>query len=69
MLEKSIDTADHQIFSKHVLKKAKNLKLIFFAFAQLSRFKINFHKNELLYFLETPEFSATYAELFVYEQV
>jgi hypothetical protein len=35
------------IFMDNNLEKAKNMKLLLCAFEQLSRLKINFHKNEL----------------------
>lgn len=46
------------------LKKAKNLKLLFLAFEQLSGVKINFQKSELFCFGESQELATQYAELF-----
>ena len=38
---------DTIIFMDNELERAKNMKLLFCAFEQLSRLKINFHKSEL----------------------
>ena len=38
---------DTVIFMDNDLERAKNMKLLLFAFEQLSRLKINFHKSEL----------------------
>jgi hypothetical protein len=43
------------IFMDNDLERAKNMKLLFCAFEQLSGLKINFHKSELFCFGETNE--------------
>jgi hypothetical protein len=55
-------------FMEHDLEKARNLKLIFTAFKQLSGLKINFYKSELFCFSEAQDEAALYAKLFSYEQ-
>ena len=40
---------DTVIFMDNGLEKAKNMKLLLFAFEQLSRLKINFHKSEFFF--------------------
>jgi hypothetical protein len=53
---------------EHGIEKARNLKLIFSVFEQLSGQKINFHKSELFYFGEAKDHVALYDELFGCEQ-
>ena len=55
---------DTILFMEHDIKKARNLKLILWAFEQLSGLKINFHKSELFCFGEARENAVLYAELF-----
>jgi hypothetical protein len=55
---------DTILFMEHDLEKAKNLKLILFAFEHLSGLKINFHKNELFCFGEAQDQAPSYAKLF-----
>jgi len=40
---------DTIIFMGNDLERAKNMKLLLFAFEQLSRLKINFHKSEFFF--------------------
>jgi hypothetical protein len=56
---------DTILFMEHDLEKARNLKLIFLAFEQLSGLKINFHKSELFCFGEARDAGSQYADLFV----
>jgi hypothetical protein len=46
---------DTILFMEQDLEKAKNLKLIFSAFEQLSGLKINFHKSRLYCFGEAQD--------------
>jgi hypothetical protein len=48
----------------HDLEKDNNLKLILYAFDQLSRLKINFDISELFYFGEAQDDADLYAKLF-----
>jgi ABC-type nitrate/sulfonate/bicarbonate transport system ATPase subunit len=43
-------TDDTVIFMNHDLEKARNMKLLVYAFEKVSRLKINIHKSELLFF-------------------
>ena len=52
------------IFMGHNLEHAKNMKLILCVFEQLSRLKINFHKNGLFCFGEAKECKDHYTHLF-----
>jgi hypothetical protein len=51
-------------FMEHDLEKARNLKLILWAFEQLSSLKNNFHKSELFCFGKAQDESNVYANLF-----
>jgi hypothetical protein len=55
---------DAILFMEYDLEKARNLKLILAAFEQLSGLKINFHKSELVCFVEARDSAALYAKLF-----
>jgi len=55
---------DTIIFMEHDLEKARNMKLLFCAFKQVSGLKINFHKSELFCFGEARGSLGTYMELF-----
>ena len=41
---------DTILFMEHDLEHAQNMKLLLYAFEQLSGLKINFHKSELFYY-------------------
>jgi hypothetical protein len=43
---------DTILFMDHDLEKARNMKLLLYAFEQLSGLKINFHKSEIFCFGE-----------------
>jgi hypothetical protein len=47
---------DMLIFMDDNLEKAKNIKLLLYAFEHLSRLKINFHKSEIFLFWKYQEF-------------
>ena len=53
---------DTVLFMEHDLEKARNLKLLLYAFEQLSGLKINFHKSELYCFGKAREFEQEYTE-------
>ena len=55
---------DTILFLEHNLEKAQNMKLLLYAFEQLSGLKINFHKSEIFYFGEAKEFEDQYMRLF-----
>jgi hypothetical protein len=53
--------ADYTIlFMDHDIDKARNLKLLFYAFEQLSGLKINFHKSEIFCFGEAHQSADQY---------
>jgi hypothetical protein len=52
------------VLMEHDLEKVRNLKLILYAFEQLSGLKVNFHKSELFYFGEANDDAKLYADLF-----
>jgi len=56
---------DTVLFMEHDLEKARNMKLLLCAFEEISGLKINFHKSELLYFVEAQDSSQLYLNLFV----
>ena len=58
---------DTVIFMEHDMAKARNLKLVLCLFEQLSGLKINFNKNELIYFGRTKDEQEDYRQLFVCE--
>ena len=47
------------------LERAKNMKLLLCSFDQLSRLKINFHKNEMLCYRAAKANQNEYAQIFV----
>jgi hypothetical protein len=55
---------DTILFMDHDLDKARNLKLLLFAFELASGLKINFHKSELFCFGDAHEQVELYTELF-----
>lgn len=55
---------DTIIFMEHDFDEAKNLKLLFCAFEQLSGLKINFHKSEVFCYGEAKEFERDYSQIF-----
>jgi len=55
---------DTILFLHHDLKKARNMKLLLYAFEQASGLKINFHKSELFCFGEAQTYFEHYADLF-----
>jgi hypothetical protein len=57
---------DTIIFLDHDLEQAKNMKLLFTVFEQLSGLKINFHKSEVFCYGRAKEFQDEYIELFGY---
>jgi len=52
------------LFMDHDLDKARNLKLLLYAFEQASGLKINFHKSEVFCFGNAQEHLGHYTELF-----
>ena len=46
---------DTILFMNHDIEKGANMKMILFAFEQLSGLKINFHKSEIFYFGQAKE--------------
>lgn len=52
------------LFMEHDLEKARNMKLLLYAFEKLSGLKINFHKSELYSFGEAEAFGKEYTKLF-----
>ncbi|WVZ62069.1 hypothetical protein U9M48_011857, partial [Paspalum notatum var. saurae] len=58
---------DTILFMDHDLDKARNMKLLLFAFELASGLKINFHKNELFCFGAAQENIELYTELFGYK--
>jgi hypothetical protein len=55
---------DTVLFRDHDLEQAKNLKLLFCAFEQLSGLKINFHKSENFCYGAAKEMEDIYTKLF-----
>jgi hypothetical protein len=55
---------DTILFMEHNLEQAKNMKLLLSAFEQLSSLKINFHKSEILCFMEVKDYESQYEQLF-----
>ena len=55
---------DTILFMDHDLDKARNLKLLLYAFEQASGLKINFHKSEVFCFGNAQEHLGHYTELF-----
>jgi hypothetical protein len=54
---------DTIIFLDHDLEQAKNLKLLLWAFEQLSGLKINFHKSEVFCYGAAREMESFYTSL------
>jgi hypothetical protein len=48
-------------------ERAKNMKLLLYAFEQLSGLKINFHKSELFCYGAAKEIESEYAHIFGYD--
>lgn len=48
----------------HILKNAKDMKLLLFVLEKLSSIKINFHKSELFFFGEAKECQEQYSQMF-----
>jgi hypothetical protein len=48
----------------HNIDQARNMKLLFSAFEQLSDLKINFHKNEFFCFEWAKDYESQYEQLF-----
>jgi hypothetical protein len=44
------------LFMEHNFEQSKNMKLLLSAFEQLSRLKIDFHKNKIFYFGEVKDY-------------
>ena len=57
-------TDDTILFKDHNLEQAQNMKNILCAFEQLSGLKINFHKSEIIYFINAKNYENHYMELF-----
>jgi hypothetical protein len=55
---------DTIIFMDHDLDKAQNIKLLLYAFEQVSGLKINFHKSELFCFGQAQQFVEQYTYMF-----
>ena len=55
---------DTILFIDHDIAKATNMKMILFAFEQLSGLKINFYKSEIFCFGEAKNYENHYMELF-----
>lgn len=55
---------DTIVFMYHNLENAKNLKLLLYAFEQLSALKINFHRSEIFCFGKAQEFETQHSQLF-----
>ena len=49
---------DTILFLEHNLEKAQNMKLLLYAFEQLSGLKINFHKSKIFCFSEAKNYQS-----------
>jgi hypothetical protein len=54
---------DTILFLEHDLEQAKNFKIIFCAFEQLSGLKIKFHKSELICYGEAKDYMDQYSQI------
>jgi hypothetical protein len=55
---------DTILFMEHDINKAKNMKLLFSAFEQLSGLKINFHKSEIFCLSQAKDYELQCKQLF-----